>query len=580
MFKNLKKQIESGNGPGPASVILPKTASMSTISNSDSATSSMATLDVRMVSPASAAELHRKPLAVKTVTETTTTTDTQLTPSFDASEMSKLRARNDSLEQAYESYRTKTADLLAKKDSHISRLQERVASLERRLDDRADTATLMANLRTERDELATKLAQLEEMVEAERRDLKAASTRVVAEHERKMREMASEHQAELQKVRSSFADRSETEDALRQRLEDGEAELKRVEALKEEFATQAKLAEAKRSQLAAENATLKRDLLEQQSKVSELTTQQALHIENLVLKKQLYQAQDYADTVDIAAEQQMTTLANQVDDLAHELDDRHRDLNVMNKELTEKEIEVDRNIQRVKTLEAANSRQQEVIENLREELDSEKERCLEAMTERDEVLLRNASLSHEMELVKSESVVEHDRISAELDTVSRELQVQKKLLEGENTLDIIDKLQRKTSELEDTVKERDTTIRLQQQRLVDMKRTLQKELRTVSSATGLAPQGPEASSSTESLNFASLQNAAVNRSANDNNSGNFTYLKHVLLRYMTGSDYECLQLVRAVSAVLQFTEQEETAVWDNLKYKLSWLPTSKPKRRL
>jgi ABC-type phosphate transport system auxiliary subunit len=63
---------------------------------------------------------------------------------------------------------------------------------------------------------------------------------------------------------------------------------------------------------------------------------QAVHLENLVLKKQLDQVQDYVDNVDIVAEQQMTTLANQVDDLAHALDNRHRDLNVMNKELTEK----------------------------------------------------------------------------------------------------------------------------------------------------------------------------------------------------------------------------------------------------
>lgn len=61
-----------------------------------------------------------------------------------------------------------------------------------------------------------------------------------------------------------------------------------------------------------------------------------MQLENLVLKKQLFEVQDYADTVDIVAEQQMTNLANQVDDLAHALDDRHRDINVMNKELTEK----------------------------------------------------------------------------------------------------------------------------------------------------------------------------------------------------------------------------------------------------
>lgn len=295
MFTNLKKQIESGNGPGPASVIMPKTASMSAISTSTAGmaakgpTSTAATasnastagLDVRIASSASSAELHRKPpLAVKTVTEASVAkmdgqmdghvAQTAISP--DANEMSKLRARNDSLEQAYESYRTKTADLLVKKDSHISRLQERVANLERRLDDRSDTATQAANLRSERDELATKLAQLEETVEAERRDLKAASARLIAEHEKKLRELALDHQTQLHEARSSSsAARSDAEAALRKQLDDVEAEVKRLQAANEQLATQAKLVEAKRSQLAAENATLKRDLLEQQGKVSELT---------------------------------------------------------------------------------------------------------------------------------------------------------------------------------------------------------------------------------------------------------------------------------------------------------------------
>jgi len=38
--------------------------------------------------------------------------------------------------------------------------------------------------------------------------------------------------------------------------------------------------------------------------------------------------------------------------------------------------------------------------------------------------------------------------------------------------------------------------------------------------------------------------------------------------------------VRAVVAVLRLNDDEEAAIWDNLNYKLSWLPKTKPPKRL
>jgi golgin subfamily A protein 1 len=130
----------------------------------------------------------------------------------------------------------------------------------------------------------------------------------------------------------------------------------------------------------------------------------------------------------------------------------------------------------------------------------------------------------------------------------------------------------------EVIKERDTTIRAQQQRMNDLKRTLQKELRSAQpTTTNLAE-----SSSVDSLasGASQQQQPSMSTSTNDYDSANFAYMKHVLLRYLTGTDYQCLQLVRAVVAVLRLNEDEEAAIWDNLNYKLSWLPSAKPPKRL
>jgi len=57
----------------------------------------------------------------------------------------------------------------------------------------------------------------------------------------------------------------------------------------------------------------------------------------------------------------------------------------------------------------------------------------------------------------------------------------------------------------------------------------------------------------------------------------FQYLKNVILRFVTSSDYEATQLVRAVASLLCLTPEEEQLVWDTLKWKMSWVPATKPK---
>lgn len=49
---------------------------------------------------------------------------------------------------------------------------------------------------------------------------------------------------------------------------------------------------------------------------------------------------------------------------------------------------------------------------------------------------------------------------------------------------------------------------------------------------------------------------------------NFRYLKHVVIKFMCSRDDEALQLIRAVSTLLEFSPQEEEHIRGYLNYKV------------
>lgn len=49
---------------------------------------------------------------------------------------------------------------------------------------------------------------------------------------------------------------------------------------------------------------------------------------------------------------------------------------------------------------------------------------------------------------------------------------------------------------------------------------------------------------------------------------NFQYLKHVVIKFMCSREDEALQLIRAVSTLLEFTQQEEEHIKSYLNYKV------------
>nr|XP_045615677.1 golgin subfamily A member 1-like isoform X2 [Procambarus clarkii] len=132
--------------------------------------------------------------------------------------------------------------------------------------------------------------------------------------------------------------------------------------------------------------------------------------------------------------------------------------------------------------------------------------------------------------------------------------------------------------LEDELLEKKQALKVQGQRLADMKKTIQRELKLTADSPDCAAD-PRVDSRTRdtspiinansSENSSSMGLSAVNGSDNGLNV-NHTYLKHVIIKYLTSREYEAVHLTRAVATLLQMTTEEEKLLRETLEWKMSW----------
>ncbi|NXU86145.1 GOGA1 protein, partial [Xiphorhynchus elegans] len=137
------------------------------------------------------------------------------------------------------------------------------------------------------------------------------------------------------------------------------------------------------------------------------------------------------------------------------------------------------------------------------------------------------------------------------------------------TADVI-QLQKDNRELEQQIAEKNKMIKQLQQRMTELKKTLQKELKIRPDSE--VPEVREKANS-------EVPNASVtvtnNSDLNDSREINFEYLKHVVLKFMSCRESEAFHLIKAVSVLLNFSQEEENMLKETLEYKMSWFG-SKP----
>ncbi|XP_064147511.1 golgin subfamily A member 1 isoform X6 [Loxodonta africana] len=131
-------------------------------------------------------------------------------------------------------------------------------------------------------------------------------------------------------------------------------------------------------------------------------------------------------------------------------------------------------------------------------------------------------------------------------------------------------LQKEKQDLEQQLIEKNKIIKQMQQRMLELKKTLQKELKIRPDNEPFEVRekpGPEMPNLAPSV--------TNNADLTDAREINFEYLKHVVLKFMSCRESEAFHLIKAVSVLLNFSQEEENMLKETLEYKMSWFG-SKP----
>uniref|UniRef100_A0A3P9L8Z5 Golgin subfamily A member 1 n=1 Tax=Oryzias latipes TaxID=8090 RepID=A0A3P9L8Z5_ORYLA len=238
----------------------------------------------------------------------------------------------------------------------------------------------------------------------------------------------------------------------------------------------------------------------------------------------------------------------------------------------------------------------EEVQRLQEEVQRLQAQLQQTEADRDSQLLslREELLSQTQQLDSCQARISY--LEVEVETVTEQLHspaVCEDEQNGSVTVDDLDHIHRVNRDLEQQLSDKNRTIKQLQQRLAELKRTLQKELKIKPEAEAEGKEKPPESRAErpqERLNqeppplppppsapSPPTSNITVTNTSdlNDSQEINFEYLKHVVLKFMSSREAEAYQLIRAVSVLLHFTREEEDMLKQTLEYKMSWFG-SKP----
>ncbi|XP_036333396.1 golgin subfamily A member 1 [Rhagoletis pomonella] len=255
------------------------------------------------------------------------------------------------------------------------------------------------------------------------------------------------------------------------------------------------------------------------------------------------------------------------------------------------------------SLRQQNAQLQEQLNEALNLLETEKEEKLTA-------LLRNAEISQSEEILRKELRIERDeandlnekneQLTSEMQAKTQEIKQCK--IEMEDLKTVMYKNSEKLKEIDEMqreISEKNKTIKILNQRLADLKKTLQKEFHNAksievekerngnciaaklpSTADVLASNTPFLSEPLSCEHCGMSVNTTSNITTTGTNSivmdeVNFKYLKHVIVKFLTSREVEARHLIRAVSTLLRLTKDEEKLLQDTLNWKMSWFG-SKP----
>ncbi|XP_076126914.1 golgin subfamily A member 1 isoform X1 [Alosa pseudoharengus] len=496
--------------------------------------------------------------------------------------MQELLKEKSALEQRLEEAR---AELLQERTSHSSTVSSQEAQISRLNGSVAELQTLLRHKddsnKAYRERTDAQIGALEQQVEEFTQKLKNAEQQLA------------DSEAHKQTLQAGW--REERERLQQQVASQRQRGLDRCARLEEQLA-------ALNTERDAENAAgqqAKRELEEQKAELQRqhAEVESSLHTRTQELEQaRADMSSRQTVSVEIAkaledTRKQKEELQLQVGELTSSQQTLQQELSQLSEQLAAKEAE----IQALK--EAVNAAHAETAQVREEaaERDQEHEAQLAA--------LRQEVISQTEQLDSCQSRVSD--LQGELESMSVQLQGPE-AGEGEQngtvTVDDLDQLQKINKDMEQQLGDKNKTIKQLQQRLAELKRTLQKELKLkpdsetdgrerVFEGRGDRQERQMDRPSTEASASAMVPTLApgfglasapgpgttvINTSdLNDSREINFEYLKHVVLKFMSCREAEAFHLIRAVSVLLHFSPEEEDMLKQTLEYKMSWFG-SKP----
>jgi len=151
--------------------------------------------------------------------------------------------------------------------------------------------------------------------------------------------------------------------------------------------------------------------------------------------------------------------------------------------------------------------------------------------------------------------------------------------------DLVKSLEEKRSQLEDDLEEKKQAVRHLQLRSNEMKKMLQKEMKSgAGDSINPGVNGQESPrNATPTFSLPTLPNGressprptlsptvSLPENSDPTSSVTLAYMRHVILKFLTSPEVESKQMTRALAVILQFTKEEEKRLQAYLDWKMSW----------
>nr|XP_002125266.3 golgin subfamily A member 1-like [Ciona intestinalis] len=491
-----------------------------------------------------------------------------------------------SLENKLEESRQQLLNIKSTWSDKINLLEKQVSNLNAKIsEDREEIAQKDEEIESLKSQMKEQVAALSEELntcKVHNDDLTTHNNSIllqISELEAKLIEMETMHEMKISKMKqreSGVIDgANEVERKLRMEIEKRIEERDQANDDRDQMKSQCELKQqefmTRVNQLDEQVSTLQQDIV---NKVNEIQSKERLNSEMLKSMEDLRKNRDdvkekLEENLNLVKEtcQQLEISQQHVTTLQGEVAALNDKLNQVRKENESSSSEVQRTSDQLNEIE-------EQLKQSQSLLDAKDEEILQLNNQAD-------GLKHTMEARSVELLECKEEIAY----------LKNNQVEGGEEVDL---LRADHARLQERLTERERQLKLTQQRLNDVKKTLQKEL---SKQQGEASHPRKRSSSrprdgiSASHNHNSNQHNGITLEPEADPLPSFLagkvslddpslsedqkdvvskYLKHVVLRFLSCGQSEAQPLIKAISTILRFTPEEEKLVKDVLEYRTSW----------